>query len=128
MKGLVYKGDIVDLLYEAAETATPDDENLLADLETKVNELNKVEIQAGDRAATVKIDHMYTSMDGNDYMNDYTPDTTLEGAADNGSLTAFGNSGKLDMWFFYEYEGKQYGLGTFTNPSGETANVGLVRP
>ena len=54
MKGLVYKGDIVDLLYEAAETATPDDENLLADLETKVNELDDVPASENKEAHWIK--------------------------------------------------------------------------
>ena len=54
MKGLVYKGDIVDLLYETAETATPDDENLLANLETKVNELDDVDASENKTAHWIK--------------------------------------------------------------------------
>ncbi len=96
--------------------------------ETGVNELSKVNIEAGDHAVTVTVKHKYVSVNGGDYMNDSTPDTSFDGAADNGSLTAYSNSGKLEIWFFWEYEGKQYGLGTFTNPSGEKASVGLMRP
>lgn len=92
-----------------------------------VQYMNNIEILAGDRAATVYITSRSVYVDGS-FRADNTPMMTLEGAFDSGSLTAYSSSGKLDIFAFYQYGGKQYALGTFTNPSGEVATVGLVRP
>lgn len=54
MKGLVYKGNVTDLIYEASETATADDENLLADLQTKVEELEEVNASENKEAHWIK--------------------------------------------------------------------------
>ena len=54
MKGLVYKGDVTDLIYEASETATADDENLLANLQTKVEELEEVNASEDKEAHWIK--------------------------------------------------------------------------
>ena len=95
--------------------------------DTNVMEYKKANVSAGDRAATVNLIHCRVKVNG-EYHYDSTPDSVLEGAINGGELAAYSQSGKLTITTFYRYEGKQYAIGTFVNPSGETAQVGFVRP
>jgi uncharacterized protein YxeA len=69
---------------------------------TNVMELKKLEIMAGDRAATVNVYNKYVKVHGS-YREDSTPKYALEGAVDSGSLTAYSQSGKLELYVFYTY-------------------------
>lgn len=69
MNGLVYKSDVVGMIYEVSETATCDDENLLADLETKVNDMSDVPAKENTEAHWIKHrTNMECSRCGNEFV------------------------------------------------------------
>lgn len=65
---------------------------------------------------------------GNGYEANNVPSLSLGGSFDMGGIYLTGNIGNVTINQFYELDGKQYGIGTLYNPSGETGVVGLVRP
>ena len=50
------------------------------------------------------------------------------GSFDTGGVSGFGEYGNMNLYAFYNAGDVQYGVGSFTVQSGETANVYLVRP
>lgn len=96
--------------------------------EVTVKEYLTLEIQAGDVAANIIVKPYLVKIDGEEYTNDYGSEYSLDGRIDTGSISVYGDYANIDINVFYEYQGKQYGFGMLTNPSGEKSIVGLVRP
>ena len=92
-----------------------------------VQELCKFEILAGDRAVTINVTPCKVNYDGK-YKNNNGSSYSLDGSIDSGSITAFGTGGRVDLTTFYKTGSKQYAIGELMNPSGEKAQVYLVRP
>lgn len=93
-----------------------------------ITELSSFYMYIGDRAATVNVSP-YLINYGEGYQDESSmEDYSYSGAFDSGEVTVYSDYGAMDLYTFYEYGGKQYGVGVLTVQSGEHAYIGLVRP
>lgn len=96
------------------------------DGEVTVRRLGTAQLYVGDRAVTANITDL--QWDFGDGWFDVGETFSYDGAFDTGTIYASSDNGNFEIEGFYALDGKQYGYGSLTVPSGETAYVGLVRP
>ena len=85
-------------------------------------------IDVGQSGMAVAIDWLYVMVDATGEGHDDTsPNSTFSGAW-NGGLMEVTGSGRITIAAFWEQDGHQYAVGSFTWPSGETDTITLVRP
>ena len=94
-----------------------------------VRELAAIEIWAGDRAVSVRIDPQQINYDGYwESEADMSP-WSYDGALDyDGSVTAYGDYGRIYFYTFFRYNGRQYALAAVELQSGGEGHIALVRP
>lgn len=89
--------------------------------------LANADIEAGQAGATIAIDWYYIRAASGDVQEDTTPTSSFTGSFDGGMLDATG-SGRITIAAFWQKGGRQYGVGSYMWPSGESATIALVRP
>ena len=89
--------------------------------------LANADIEVGQEGVTIAIDWYYIRDASGNVHEDTTTTSMFTGTFDGGMLDVTG-SGRITIATFWQQEGRQYGVGSYILPSGESATIALVRP